>query len=747
MARDRSDLPLSVEEVLGAPSLAPYSPPDFSPDNRRIAYVVSDNERRRRAFDRDELIRAGVAWFGIAADVWITEIESGHHRNLTGRGHSWGPSWSPDGRGLAFLADLSDGPELGPARLWLWDAESDRLRQGGPADVRGTVAGPQWAGRDALVVAVFSEDGGRDGLAASMKGDTPVDEGKAGVTARVFEFDPAIGRGPTTDQINLDVWRQDVAVVDAATGRMRRITSGLRVVHHLVSPDGDKVAYSVLRGADEPGSGRYRYDIVVVGLSSDDEQVVASDILLPLMANTFSWSPAGDAVAWRTGGPSVPDEVFVAPLDGSSTRRLADAPPVDEMTAAVEAPVWDPSGEHIYYTRDRGTLWRAAVDGSGGGPFAASEGYELDVIAPRQGRLFTVDADATAAVLHTHTATKRVGMSLVDLTSGGVSPIYEEDKRYGGYGTEPSISPDGTLVAYVVEDAVHTPDVYVRDGDLSRPRQVSEVAPGLTGRSLGRAEVVEWHGIDGSTHRGALVYPSSYRPGQTYPLILKLYGGSELSRFVHAFGNANAPIENVQLFATRGYAVLLADSDVNVGTPMLDLLKTVMPGINKAVEMGVADPERVGVTGHSYGGYSTLALITQSSRFKAAVVRAGLGDLISSYGQLAPDGTNYGLAWAESGQGRMGGTPWEFRDRYIDNSPLFRLDRVDTPVLIVHGTEDDAVPAFLADQVFTGLRRLGKTVTYLRYQGEDHWEGGWRYENQIDVLNRVLAWFDRHLAR
>jgi dipeptidyl aminopeptidase/acylaminoacyl peptidase len=170
-----------------------------------------------------------------------------------------------------------------------------------------------------------------------------------------------------------------------------------------------------------------------------------------------------------------------------------------------------------------------------------------------------------------------------------------------------------------------------------------------------------------------------------------------------------------------------------------------MPGINKAVESGLADPARIGVTGHSYGGYSTLSLIAQSPRFKAAVMRAGMGNLISGYGHLAPDGTNYGLAWSESGQGRMGGSPWEFRERYLENSPIFYLNRIETPLLIIHGEKDDAVPAFLADELFTGLRRLGKPVTYARYEGEGHWEGQWSYANQIDCLSRVIAWFDRHL--
>jgi dipeptidyl aminopeptidase/acylaminoacyl peptidase len=95
----------------------------------------------------------------------------------------------------------------------------------------------------------------------------------------------------------------------------------------------------------------------------------------------------------------------------------------------------------------------------------------------------------------------------------------------------------------------------------------------------------------------------------------------------------------------------------------------------------------------------------------------------------------------------MGGTPWEYRNRYIENSPFYYLDHVETPLLLIHGSEDPAVPSILSDQTFVGLRRLGKEVEYARYEGEGHNESGWGYANQLDYINRVIAWFDDHLKR
>jgi dipeptidyl aminopeptidase/acylaminoacyl peptidase len=747
-----ADPPLDVAAVLRAPTLAAYSPADFSPDEKLLAYVVTDNARRRSAVDRQELLRAGVAWYGVASDIWITDLSTGKHRNLTGGvGNNWSPMWSPDGQRLAFLADRSGGPGIGPARLWVWERSSDKLRQVSNADVREVYSGIPWTGDNrSVLVSLFPEDLGREGYAALMEGKSPAPEAAAGpdvVSAKVFEFDPSVkGATPSTDQVSLDHWRRDLGLIDVETGQLRRIAKGSRIGHYVVSPDRRRVAWALLQGAEKPGAGQYLYKIVVHDFASGQTRVLASDVKLTLLANSFGWSPLGDSVAWRTGGPSAEDEVHVAGATRGASRRVYRNKPSEDLRQQfeVDPPVWDAAGRNVYFIRDK-ALWRAPIDGSGAAKFASSEGREIEIIAPRQQILFSPDGGRSAAVFTTNPSTKKVGLARLDLQSGAVRPIFEEDKRYGGYGTEPTISRSGKSLAYVAEDPLNSADLFLASGDLKAPRKVSQVAPALANRGFGRAEVLEWRSTDGDLQRGALVYPAGYEKGKTYPLIVKVYGGSSISNDLNRFGYASAAVENLQIYATRGYALLLADSKLNVGTPMVDLMKSVMPGINEVVAKGVADPARIGITGHSYGGYSTLSLLVQSPRFKAAVMRAGTGNLIGGYGQLAPDGTNYGLAWAESGQGRMGGSPWEFRERYLENSPIFYLDRVQTPLLIIHGSKDDAVPVYLADEIFTGLRRLGKSVTYARYEGEDHWEGGWGYANQLDVLDRQLAWFDRHL--
>jgi dipeptidyl aminopeptidase/acylaminoacyl peptidase len=744
---------LSVEEVLRAPSLAAYSPPAISPDNRLLAYVVADTARHRMAIDRKQLLRSGIAWYGVAADVWITDLSSGNKRNLTrASGHNWAPQWSPDGRYLAFLADRTGHPQLEPARLWIWDRASDELRQMGEVDVREGFTGLQWtADSRAVLVSLFPENLSRDEYVARISGmESPASGDSAAAdrsNARVFEFDPAVPATVSSgDLVNLDLWRRDVGLVDVQNGKLRRAVAGARIGHYALAPDGRHLAYSVLQGAEKPGAGQYLYDLVVQDLATATTRPLARQVRLNLVGLPFAWAPGSDKLAWRTSGPLAQDEIHTVVVAGGASRLLVRSPRDENLAFLSDdgPPVWDSGGRNIFFTRD-GVLWRAPGDGSKAAAFAKSASVELAIIAPRQQRLFSPDNSRSALVMSSNPSTKRMGFARINLQSGAVSQLFEETKRYGGYEVEPTISNDGRLIAYAAEDPLDAANIFALGGEFTEPRKVSEVAPALTRHSFGQARILEWSSLDGKTQRGALVFSADHRAGTRYPLIVKVYGGSSISDDLHRFGYASAPVENLQLFATRGYALLLTDSTLELGTPMFDLLKSVMPGVDKAIELGVADPARLGIMGHSYGGYSTLALIAQSKRFKAAVMRAGTGNLISGYGHLLPDGSNPGITWSESGQGRMGGTPWEFRERYVENSPIFYLDRVTTPLLIVHGERDEAVPAFLADEVFSGLRRLGRAVTYVRYTGEGHWEGQWSYADQVDVLQREIEWFDRHL--
>jgi dipeptidyl aminopeptidase/acylaminoacyl peptidase len=297
-------------------------------------------------------------------------------------------------------------------------------------------------------------------------------------------------------------------------------------------------------------------------------------------------------------------------------------------------------------------------------------------------------------------------------------------------------------LAYVAEDAQHAPDVWASDGRFEHSRQVTHLNPQIEKYKMGLPRLVDWLSDDGKPLHGALLLPSDFHAGTQYPLVVYVYP-THLSRDYDQFGFGGFPGPlNLQLLATRGYAVLLPDFAVHKNDGIAVFAKSVLPGVTKVVELGIADPERIGVMGHSAGGYEALGLLTTTRRFKAAVALAGFGDYAGLYGQLDRDGS----AWAaDETEQELGALPWQQPFNYIEKSPFYYLDRIETPLLIVHGSDDGAVSSFLADQMFVGMRRLGKEVEYAKYLGESHVPRDWNYVDQLDVANRIIEWFERHL--
>ena len=172
----------------------------------------------------------------------------------------------------------------------------------------------------------------------------------------------------------------------------------------------------------------------------------------------------------------------------------------------------------------------------------------------------------------------------------------------------------------------------------------------------------------------------------------------------------------------------------------------VLPQVYRAAELGYIDIDRVALTGQSYGGYCTAALVSSTNLFRAAVAVSGIYDLASNYGVLRP-GDNFGVWWAEKGQGRMGQPPWSDLRRYLDNSPYFRADRIRTPLLIIHGRDDGACPVQRRrDDVQSALKRLGRTAQLAVYEGEGHVIYDWEPKQAIDAAERMLDFLRRHLG-
>jgi dipeptidyl aminopeptidase/acylaminoacyl peptidase len=741
--------PLPVEDVVAMHSFSEWTPVRFSPDGAWMAYAAKDN--RRMGLDTiEQFPLTGVPLNGLGADIYVVRVMTGKTTNLTGgTGNNWAPAWSPDGHYLAFLSDR-DGS--GQAKLWILEVATGKMRK--VSEISARAIEIHWLpnNREVLLTALpknltpkqFAERA----VSNSVNGGPSEAENRvSGSTVVLYRSE---SNGPqrtskTESAWNLDGWLRDLVLVDVDDGKAPVIDHGHRITKVALSPDGSQVAVTIPKRFEKAGSPQILFDLNVYSLGNGEARTLASDILL-YSGGSFNWSPDSSQLAYQTGGMEATGDCYLVGLRGGTIKNISNLQARPNQRAYP--PVWDAEGRHVYFLHED-AIWKAAPDGETATRLAKIPHHRIFELVARQGVAFSPDNARALLVLTYDDELKRSGFYKVNLETGESVKLREKSQWYFTYSREDniSVSPDGKVLAFFLEDAQHAQELWLASQNFQNERRLTDINPQLDKYQMGSARLVGWQGLDGEQLHGALLLPAGYMEGKSYPLIVCVYGGASLSNNLVQFGLGLCGIMNMQLFATRGYAVLLPDAPQRLGTPMADLANTILPGVNKVIEMGIGDPNRLGVMGHSYGGYSVLSLIVQAKRFKAGVMAGGYGNIMAHYGEMGKDGSTYAIPIAEQGQELMGGTPWQLRDRYIENSPVFYLDRVDTPLLIVHGAEDNAVASFLADEVFVGLRRLGKEVVYAKYEKESHSPQTWSYANRLDFCNRVIAWFDVHLKR
>jgi len=744
----------SPEEELGrlriwANRIAPIA---LSPSGESIAMVVSDREAAD--FDASKLnlsdLATSLTTLRRGLDIWTVNAASGALKRLTnGRSSNWSPAWSPTGDRLAFLSDRD-----GSIGIWIWESQTGRLRRASPLNVSGIGHGTvvEWLADGRHVVVQAPERAAARTTATGASRSARRDAGSE-ATAHVEVFhNLAVDSAALERSYLLDLALENalkvqealgIYTIDVTSGQARALVRGIHPLGYWVSPSGKAVAFSTMDTSTIDGVRTCNIGIAeVTGRVRSIAQGVRQSA-----CRSVSWSPRGDKLAYAARDSSGVLEVYVVPAIGGEASRLTDGSHTDLGIPRDEGPQWDAEGDGVYLVTGD-TVWHASR-AAGMRPIGVHHGRKLlQVIgAAHSSTIWSPDSGRSLYLLTRDDHTMRMGMVKMDIGTGASSVVVESDQRLQPRG---GIDCLGNAVVYVAEGATNPPDLWtVRDG-VAKPHRLTILNPSLEHRRFGKAQLIEWRGLHGDRLRGVLVLPSEYDSTKRYPLVVSLYGGyrpaAEINRFGLVGTGSVGPL-NVQLLATRGYAVLIPDALYRPGgTVMFDLAASALPGVNRVVDLGIADSNRIGVTGLSFGGYTALALATQTPRFKAVVVRAGFSDMNGySATSLSPaDGMTAGFRNAERLYG-LGGTVWQRRERYIDNSPYFFLDRVNAPVLIIHGTSDDTVDRALADATYSALRRLGKTVEYARYVGEGHGESIWSYSDSLDEMQRILGWFDRFL--
>jgi dipeptidyl aminopeptidase/acylaminoacyl peptidase len=511
----------------------------------------------------------------------------------------------------------------------------------------------------------------------------------------------------------------------------------VQVVHHSGKTIGySDLPYRKLRTWD----GTYR-DVYLVDVATGEKEQI-------LEKHRFraELSPGGFQVAWFDG-----IDWHVRNTRDGVSRNLTEA--IDSPFADEENDRPQPSGSYGiagWTDRDQSVLIYDKYDIW---QFDLNSGSQLKITGnagrPEQRifRIYDTDPDKEAfsrnerlllTMYHDHN--KNYGFYEGRVGREGVSRLIEDEKQFRII----SKADNSNILLFTRESYTEYPNLWISPNlSFRNPRQITDLHTDLTDTyAWGQAELVDWLNADGKPVQGVLIYPGNYEAGKRYPVFIYYY-----ERFSQRLYEFNKPVTNHRpnfaQFASDGYAVFLPDIWFDVPIPGYSATKNLVPGVQKLIEMGIADPDAIGLHGHSWSGYLTAQVITQTDIFAAAVAGAPVGNMTSAY-----SGIRWGTGLArqfqyEQTQSRLGVSMWENLSPYIENSPVFYADRINTPILIQHGDADEAVPWYQSIELYLALRRLGKESVFLQYHDEPHHLR--KFANRLDYAIKMKEYMDHYL--
>ena len=764
----------------------------FSPDGRRILM-------RHYAPERPNAARGEAEPAGAGADPEETPGVTVVIRTLAdGRDTTFGnvgeAAWQTKGNLLALTIAAEDRAGNG---VQLFDPGAGTLRVLDSAAAR--YGGLTWRkDADDLVVLKAKSDEKKEGAAWDAIAWTGV--GTSGERRRAYDRAADAGLGATrrVSAFRRPAWSEDGSVVFLGVGAWDEKSAPVNKDKKDEADDKPTVDVWHPKDVDvmprqKVGASRDRQRSLLAAWPIDRATLTVlgrdlSENVVPLKsgnrAYAVSWTASALERSWGRFGGSTISIVDVATGDRKPVARDVD----DRFVRA------SPEGKYLlsfkqgqYSTIDVATGAVRNVTQGIGTSFADDESDSTDVQRPSFGvagwtagdrdvllydkhDIWKVPTDGSKAVRLTDGATDRIQHRVATIDPDATSidpskPIYLEVfgrlSKKSGYArlmrgaaaperlvwldksvTRLAKAKDADVYAYVTQSYEDSPDAFVGAGDLKSPKQVTATNPFQSKYAWGRAELVEYTSEKGQKLQGVLRYPAGYEAGKKYPMIVYVY--ERLSDGLHRY---IAPSEreyyNATSFTSAGYFEFEPDIVFRPREPGLSVVECVRPAVAAVVAKGAVDARRVGMIGHSWGGFDTAFMSTHTDVFAAAVAGAPITNLVSNYGSHHFSSGIAETDHIETGQQRMQVPLYEDVAAYTRNSAVFTVNTMTTPLLIEVGDADGTVYWHQGVELYNAARRAKKDVVLLVYGGEDH--GLRQKANQIDYHRRIMEWFGHYL--
>ncbi|PWT92661.1 MAG: hypothetical protein C5B54_03180 [Acidobacteria bacterium] len=451
--------------------------------------------------------------------------------------------------------------------------------------------------------------------------------------------------------------------------------------------------------------------------------------------NEISWSPDSSELAIKLSPTPISDDIYnhsklviVRASTGEINRTVTD-------TAGSTITRWSPDGKMIAFGKLSPAAiaeWHMVGDINGGNAQHVDDTY--------QGTIWSWDwmPDSKSMIAETIEGTRAKFVN-INVSDGKISPVAEFNASYGDL----SISSDGHKIAFQGEEKDSPPNIWIMESG-QKPRRLTNFQPEVASWNVGSVQEINWKNQkDGKVIYGLLITPPGYVKGKLYPTVVQIHGGPEWSWWSGWLGSWH---EWAQLLASNGYVVLMPNPRGSDGQNWRFIeanqndwggmdFEDIMSGVDYLVSEKIADPQKLGIGGWSYGGFMTSWVVTHTDRFKSAIVGAGVTDLISFNGttDITPSFLKTYFA----------GTSVEKRDVYVNHSAMTFIQNTKTPTLVLHGEADERVPPGQGWEFYNSLKLLHVPTEMVTYPREHH--GFHERLHQIDLLKRVLAWYDRYL--